>query len=63
MSLCDGSGVDPNYGNNKFVYDSSDYIKYKKLRSVNRNYNDRSFGGNDHHGEYVARMAVHRGLS
>ena len=63
ISQCDGSGVDPNYGNNKFVYDSSDYIKYKKLRSVNVNYNDKKFGGNDHRAEYVSRMGVHRGLS
>ena len=34
-------------GNPKFVYDSSDYARYKKLKAINRNYNDRSFGGND----------------
>lgn len=32
-------------GNPKYVYDSSDYIKYKKLRAKNKNYNDSSFGG------------------
>jgi hypothetical protein len=63
ISQCDGSGVAPNYGNNKFVPDSSDYIKYRRLRAANRTYNDKSFGGNDHHAEYVNRMAVHRGLS
>lgn len=63
ISQCDGSGVAPNYGNNKYVYDSSDYIRYRKLRSVNNNYNDKKFGGNDHNAEYVAQMAVHRGLS
>lgn len=29
----------------KFVYDSSDYIRFKKMQSVNKNYNDYSFGG------------------
>lgn len=32
-------------GNQKYVYDSSNYIKFKKLQAVNRNYNDSSFGG------------------
>lgn len=32
-------------GNPKFIYDSSDYIKFKKLQSINRNYNDITFGG------------------
>jgi hypothetical protein len=34
--------------NVKYVYDSSDYIKFKKDQAVNKNYNDRSFGGNDY---------------
>jgi len=34
--------------NVKWVYDSSDYIKFKKNQAVNKNYNDRSFGGNDY---------------
>jgi len=32
-------------GNPRFVYDSSDYIRFKKLQAKNRNYNDSSFGG------------------
>lgn len=36
-------------GNPKKVYDSSDYIRYRKLRAENKNYNDSSFGGNEHH--------------
>lgn len=32
-------------GNPKFVYDGSDYIRYKKLAAVNQNYNDITFGG------------------
>jgi len=32
-------------GNPKFVYDSSDYIKFKRLFAGNQTYNDKSFGG------------------
>ena len=32
-------------GNQHWVYDSSDYIKYKKMSAVNKNYNDIGFGG------------------
>lgn len=32
-------------GNPRHVYDSSDYVRYKKLAAKNRNYNDSSFGG------------------
>lgn len=35
-------------GNPKYVYDSSDYMKYRKLRAVNKNYYDYSFGGDKH---------------
>lgn len=32
-------------GNVKFVYDSSDYITYKKLSATNKNYNDKNLAG------------------
>lgn len=32
-------------GNPRYVYDGSDYIRFKKLAAKNKNYNDRSFGG------------------
>jgi hypothetical protein len=32
-------------GNQRFVYDGSDYVKFKKLLAVNKTYNDSSFGG------------------
>jgi len=35
-------------GNTKYVYDSSDYIKFKRLSAKNKNYGDCSFGGDDH---------------
>ena len=34
--------------NVKYVYDSSDYITYMRQKAINKNYNDRSFGGNDY---------------
>lgn len=38
--------------NPNYVYDSSDYVKFKKLQSINRNYNDSSFGGSNN-GSFV----------
>jgi hypothetical protein len=46
--------------NSKFVYDGSDYIKFKKNQAVNRNYNDRSFGGNDSSAQQSAYRAIRR---
>lgn len=46
--------------NGKYVYDGSDYINFKKNQAINRNYNDRSFGGNDYSGAQSAIRAVRR---
>ena len=32
-------------GNPKFVHDGSDYIRFKKLQAINKNFNDNSYGG------------------
>tara|TARA_B100000424_G_scaffold157523_2_gene120451 strand:- start:110 stop:598 length:489 start_codon:yes stop_codon:yes gene_type:complete len=45
-----GDGVKKNgnasySGNPRFVYDGSDYIRFKKLMAINKTYNDKSFGG------------------
>ena len=56
---CDNSGIPPAACNTKYVYDSSDYIKFRKQQAVNRNYNDKSFGGYNN-AAYVALMAVRR---
>ena len=32
-------------GNQKYVYDSSNYVSFRKLKAVKKNYNDSSFGG------------------
>ena len=57
---CDGSGVPPSTCNVKYVYDSSDYVTFRKQQAINRNYNDLKNGGDDHNGSYVALMAVRR---
>jgi hypothetical protein len=46
-------------GNQHYVYDSSVYIKYKKLRAKQYNFNDTSFGGSNN-GAYVATQAIRR---
>jgi hypothetical protein len=45
-------------GNTKYVSDSSLYTQYKTLESINRNYNDTSFGGNNSNGSYTFINAV-----
>jgi hypothetical protein len=47
-------------GNNKYVHDSSLFTKFKNLSSLNRNYNDISFGGNANNGSYSFLMKVRR---
>lgn len=44
-------------GNSRFVADGSDFTRFKKMRSVNSNYNDLTFGGDDH---FAAQMAINR---
>jgi hypothetical protein len=46
--------------NVKYVYDSSDFIKFRRNQAINRNYNDISFGGNNSNGAQVAYRAVRR---
>ena len=44
-------------GNPRYVYDRSDYTRFKKLQTQNRNYNDYSFGGYNN-SSYVSLMHV-----
>jgi hypothetical protein len=57
---CDGTGVPPSSCNIKYVYDSSDYIRYSKQKAVNKNYNDASYGGNNYSGAQSAIRAIRR---
>ena len=44
-------------GNPKYVYDGSDYARYKTLKAINKTYNDKSFGGANN-GSFVAYKRV-----
>ena len=39
------NGNDSYSGNPRYVYDSSDFIRYKKLNAINKNFNDITYGG------------------
>ena len=53
----DGSGVPSATTNVKWVYDGSDYTRFKKQQAANRSYNDWSFGGSNN-GSYTAYTRV-----
>lgn len=59
-SHCDGTGIPPTTGNPRFVADSSDYIRFKRIRSANLTYNDLKFGGDQSHASFVPLMAARR---
>ena len=56
----DNTGIPSATCNPKFVYDGSDYIRFKKLQAINRNYNDYSFGGDDFNTSQSVWRRVHR---
>jgi hypothetical protein len=60
QAAADSSGIPSSTCNPKFVYDGSDYINFKKLQAVNRNYNDYTFGGDDFYAAQSAWKRVHR---
>ena len=45
-------------GNPKFVYDSSDFIIYKKIKAQGKTYNDKSFGGDTKQNQFTALARV-----
>jgi hypothetical protein len=47
-------------GNQKYVCDSSLFTKFKGLSMINKNYNDKSFGGDDSHGSASVLMNIRR---
>lgn len=54
------SGNSAYTGNPRFVYDGADYVRFKKLNSINNNYNDKSFGGDQHSASQSALRRVRR---
>lgn len=57
---CDGTYVPPASCNVKYVYDSSDYITYKKQSAIAKNYNDLTNGGNSSNASQSAIRAIRR---
>jgi hypothetical protein len=52
--------VKPAACNQKYVYDSSDYITYKKQSAIVKNYNALDNGGDDYNASQVAFKAIRR---
>lgn len=46
--------------NVRYVYDSSDYSRYLKERAINKNYNNKSNGGNEYAASQSALRAIRR---
>lgn len=42
-------------GNPRYVYDGSDYIKFKRLQAINKTFNDKSHGGNNNSNQQILR--------
>lgn len=59
FSKLDGTGIPSSTTNVKYVYDGSDYTRFKKMQAVNRSYNDYSFGGANN-GSQTALSRVRR---
>ena len=62
QSVCDETLVPPSACNVKYVYDSSNYTRYLKERSINKNYNDYSTVGDEFNASQVAFSASMRGF-
>ena len=41
-------------GNQKYVYDSSNYTSFRKYQAINKTYNDKSFGGDQYNANQVS---------
>lgn len=57
---CDGTGIPPASCNGKYVYDSSNYITYKKQCAIVKNYNGISTGGDNSNASQSALRAIRR---
>ena len=56
----DGTNIASASCNPKYVYDSSNYITFRKQQAVNKNYHDTSEGGDEHNASYSAIRRVRR---
>lgn len=57
-NACDDSFVPPSTCNVKYVYDSSDYVRFLKQNATAKNYNDLSFGGDQSNASYQTIQAM-----
>jgi hypothetical protein len=57
---CDGTGVPPTSCNGKYVYDTSEYAKYKKEKAILSNYNTATYGGDAYNASQSAYRAIRR---
>ena len=46
-------------GNPTYVYDGADYVRFKKLQAINKNYNDPTFGGDKNRASQSAYRRTH----
>jgi hypothetical protein len=60
FSKCDNTKVPAAACNPKFVYDGSDYTRFKKQLYISRNYNDKSYGGDSSNSTQVALRSSKR---
>jgi hypothetical protein len=60
QSSCDGSTIEPSSCNVKYVADFSDYVRFQKLRAINKNYNDYTYGGDQSWSNQSVIRAIHR---
>lgn len=58
----DATNIPSSTCNPRFVPDSSDYIRFKKLRAVNYLYNDQKNGGNKNNASQTVETHVRRGF-
>jgi hypothetical protein len=60
QSICDNTIVPAASCNVKYVYNSSDYNTYLKQKSIAKNFNDTTYGGDQSNGSQVALKAIRR---
>ena len=60
QNKCDGTGIPPSSCNVKYVYDSSDYIRYLKEGAINKNYNALNYGGDQYSTSQSQYRAIRR---
>ena len=57
---CDGSNIPPAACNVRYVADNSDYVRYRKLTAINKNYSDISYGGDENNSTQSIVRAIRR---